>query len=467
MQEVGDTGEAFDAPALAVDGAGNAWLAWTHALRYSARIQGVRFVTALGTWTATTDLAPLPGPFEVTVESSPRLAIDAAGNTTLTYMWWKYNDTVWKATRWLATPPAPVVADVVPASGSLQVSATLASATDPALTVTGLEYSLDAGATWVAHSPGLTGFPLTISGLADGVTYAVRVRAVNVAGAGTASAVMPARSGTDVAPANLRIVSRTGTRVTLAWTPPAAGLLPTSYAIEGGLFGQSQVLATLPSGGPATQLTLDVPYGAYFVRVSSLWNGRRLGTSASLLFAVDANPEPSAPVGLLGSSAGSTLALSWRTTWEGAAPTGARLFVFGAITASLDLAMSESFVFPSVPPGTYTFAVSSTAGSRVGPPSALVTLTFPGACAGAPHPPAAFNASTQGRTVYLDWLPPSSGEAATSYVVTASGAFTGSFPISSRSFTSPVPPGSYTLSVQAVGPCGTSAPTAPQTVVVP
>lgn len=47
------------------------------------------------------------------------------------------------------------------------------------------------------------------------------------------------------------------------------------------------------------------------------------------------------------------------------------------------------------------------------------------------------------------------------------GAFTGTLPMTTRTLSTPVPPGSYTVRVAAVGLCGTSAFTAPQTIVVP
>ena len=69
--------------------------------------------------------------------------------------------------------------------------------------------------------------------------------------------------------------------------------------------------------------------------------------------------------------------------------------------------------------------------------------------------------------MFVDWLPPTTGAAAVGYVVSVSGAVSGSFPTQSRTLAVPVPPGSYTVSVASTGPCGTSAPTAAQTAIVP
>ena len=64
--------------------------------------------------------------------------------------------------------------------------------------ITNYEYSTDNGATWVTPSPAVTSSPLIISsGLTNCISYQVKIRAVNAAGAGTASAaaqLIPAAS---------------------------------------------------------------------------------------------------------------------------------------------------------------------------------------------------------------------------------------------------------------------------------
>ena len=176
---------------------------------------------------------------------------------------------------------------------------------------------------------------------------------------------------------------------------------------------------------------------------------------------------PSAPAGLLGMVNGTTLALSWRNTFSGGAPTGAVLDVTGTVAGSIPLGAVESFSFPGVPGGSYTFRVRNTNAAGASAASDPVSLTFPGACTGAPQTPTRFMAYATGATVNIIWEPPSSGSAATSYIVDATGSFTGSLPLAATSFSAPVPSGSYGLRVRAVNACGTSAPTAVQTVVVP
>ena len=65
------------------------------------------------------------------------------------------------------------------------------------------EYSTDNGSTWTACSPAVTSSPVAISGLTNGLTYLVKIKAVNAAGAGTASSsvsvtpVVPCTNPTD------------------------------------------------------------------------------------------------------------------------------------------------------------------------------------------------------------------------------------------------------------------------------
>lgn len=366
-----------------------------------------------------------------------------------------------RTARWRSTLALPRVAGVIPGPGVLQVGVVMPSADEPEYAPTALEYSIDGGITW---APAAAASPLVINGLADGVVYDVRLRIVNALGRGSPTGPMLARSGTDTRPDDLRVIERTGDVLTLAWTTPPAGVVPEVYELEGGIGGV--VLGAFRTGGAAARIVVRVPAGTFFIRVVSIARGVRSAPSPEIV--VTGGPSlPAGPTHLLGSSPGDTLALSWTNQFSGAVPTGLRLDVTGAISTSVTLPVREVFRLAGVPAGTYTFTVRAMNGALAGAAGNAVTLTFPGHCVAAPNPPTAFSASTEGGRVFLDWLPPASGEAVTHYVVSATGAFSGSFPSAARTFSAPVPPGSYTISVAAVGPCGTSPATTAQTIVVP
>jgi hypothetical protein len=173
------------------------------------------------------------------------------------------------------------------------------------------------------------------------------------------------------------------------------------------------------------------------------------------------------PTALTATANGNSLSLSWGHTFAGGAPTGTQLDVRGSATASLPLSAAETLALDGVPAGTYTLSVRATNTAGAGASSAPVTVTVPAACSGAPAPPANVLAYAIGRTVHLVWDPPTTGAAPASYVLHVGGSFTGAFPLPPRNFSSPAPPGAYSLSLSAVNACGSSAQTPSQTVFVP
>ena len=154
----------------------------------------------------------------------------------------------------------------------------------------------------------------------------------------------------------------------------------------------------------------------------------------------------------------------------GGPPTSLLLDVTGSIAATLPLGLGDTFSFSGVPTGTYTFQVRAVNAYGVSAPSNPVTLSFPGSassCGGAPVTPVNVAAAISGTFVSLTWQPSGAGPMPTSYVVQVTGGFVGSFATAAPGIAGTVAPGSYVVTVQAVNPCGTSAPTAPVTVTVP
>jgi autotransporter-associated beta strand protein len=118
----------------------------------------------------------------------------------------------------VVTPPsAPTITGVTAGDSRLTVAFT-SPASDGGGAVTGYQYSLDDGGTWLTPSPAVTSSPMVIGGLLNGTDYDVRIRAVNSAGPGTASA---AASGRPVGTGSLRIVNY---NITAADQLPRAGL---------------------------------------------------------------------------------------------------------------------------------------------------------------------------------------------------------------------------------------------------
>ena len=129
------------------------------------------------------------------------------------------------------------------------------------------------------------------------------------------------------------------------------------------------------------------------------------------------------------------------------------LDVSGSLSLSVPLGLTESFAFNGVPPGTYTLSVRSiNAFGAASPSSNPVTLSFPGACSGAPETPANFVAYRVGHTIFVSWDTPAAGAAPTAYVVSVTGSFTGSVPTSGAFRERDGGPGTYSLTVAAIEP---------------
>lgn len=257
-----------------------------------------------------------------------------------------------------------------------------------------------------------------------------------------------------------------GNMVTLRWTPPAAGLPPTGYVLEGGV-NPGEVLASFPTGSTAPIFTFVAPTGTFHVRIHALTGADKGAASNELRIVVNVPEAPSAPANLLGLVNGSDVSLAWRNTFEGGAPTHLFLDVSGSLSTTLPLPLADTFSFAGVPDGTYTLRLRAANASGLSDSSNPVTLTFPAACSGVPATPTNVVASKDGGLVTVLWDSATSGPAATNFVVNVAGSFVGSFPTTERALSGTVGPGTYTITVSATNVCGASPPSAPQTVVVP
>ena len=132
-------------------------------------------------------------------------------------------------------PSAPTGLAATPGDGSATILFTPGAPGSAA--ITNYEYSLDGGTTWLPINPAVTTSPVVISGLTNGVTYSVTLRAVSSAGNGAASSavsVTPSGSGpapdpgfAPSAPVGVSGVPGDGS-VTVSWgVPESAG----SFAI--------------------------------------------------------------------------------------------------------------------------------------------------------------------------------------------------------------------------------------------
>ena len=368
-----------------------------------------------------------------------------------------------------AVPTTVADAYTTPFNTALSVAAPGVLANDSANGGASLTASLQTGVahgTLALNANGSFSYtPATGYSGADSFTY----RAVNSVGPGNtvtvSITVSPAPPVGPQPPSNFRITGMSGTTVSMAWTLPTSGPAVIALQLEGGPTPGS-VIGALPLGATPA-VTVALPTGSFFIRLRSITASGVSGPSNEIVAHVNVPVPPSAPSNLLGLVNGPVLSLAWTPTFGGGAPAGALLDVTGPVVATLPLGPAEMFTYPAVPPGTYTFSVrqANAAGSSGG--SNAVTLTFPGACSGAPQAPRNFAAFNASGVLNVIWDPPASGPAPTTYTIVVGGSYVGALPMTTRSFTIPPPPGTYTFAVTASNACGTSAPTATQTVSFP
>ncbi|MCC7124471.1 MAG: M36 family metallopeptidase [Acidobacteria bacterium] len=300
---------------------------------------------------------------------------------------------------------------------------------------------------------------------ADGFIY----RPSNVNGPGDEGFVSLVTSGppTIQAPYNLRVDNVSGTTVTLRWDQPSIGPAATAFVLEGGI-SPGEVLASIPTGHLGSTFTFAAPVGSFYIRMHAMQGATKSPASNEVRLHVAVPVAPSAPANLLGTALGSNLALAWKNTFLGGAPTGLVLDVTGSLTTSIPIGVSEGFSFAGVPGGSYTLQLRATNAGGSSAASNPVSLTFPAAsCTGAPQAPQNPHAYRIGNQIFVIWDPPAAGAAQTGYTLNVSGSFVGSFALTGRAISGAVPPGTYNLSVVATNACGTGPAAPTQTITVP
>lgn len=98
------------------------------------------------------------------------------------------SSTVTKTTG--SVPSAPTGLNATPGNGTIEI--TFVAGSDGGSPITNYQYTLDNEASWISFSPPDTSSPVTITGLTNGTTYNIKLRAVNAIGNGTASSSVSA-----------------------------------------------------------------------------------------------------------------------------------------------------------------------------------------------------------------------------------------------------------------------------------
>ncbi len=198
-------------------------------------------------------------------------------------------------------PLAPTSVVVTP--GSTQLSVAFTPGGDGGSAITNYKYSIDGGTSFVACSPSQTTSPIVITGLTNGTTYNIQIKAVNAIGDGTATAstaATPLRTSLTTDYYRSRTTGNWGTAATWessadAITWGTATLSPTSSANTITILNSYNV--TIAAAVTADQLVIET--GATLTNSSGLTIANGTGTdltisgaltnSSSFLISVSAN----------------------------------------------------------------------------------------------------------------------------------------------------------------------------------
>jgi endonuclease/exonuclease/phosphatase family metal-dependent hydrolase len=269
-----------------------------------------------------------------------------------------------------------------------------------------------------------------------------------------------------------------GHTAAFVWQPPSTGGVPASYVLEASLSPGGPLIASMPVVGTTLDVP-NVPNGVYYVRVRALNASGVSAPSHEVVVVVPADGGctglPGAPESLRGSATNNQVTLSWRAPANDCGVISYSVQA-GSTPGATDIAVvnvgNARAVSSSAPPGTYyvrVVAVNALGGSVA---SNEVAVSVPGGgCMAAPHPSQDLRARVTGSTVTLSWSPPADGCASTTYTVHA-GSYPGQSDLgvvsvgAATSLTATASAGTYYVHVVASNALGTSAPSAPVSVIV-
>ena len=131
----------------------------------------------------------------------------------------------------VAQPPAaPTIDAIAGSSGQISISFT-AGATNGAA-ITNYEYSTNNGVNWTTRSPVATTSPLTVSGLSNGTTYSVRLRAINSAGTSDSSTAVSATPTAVVVGGGSNISTTYGSAASSSQFTATGGTAPYNFTLS-------------------------------------------------------------------------------------------------------------------------------------------------------------------------------------------------------------------------------------------
>ena len=173
------------------------------------------------------------------------------------------------------TPGAPGITSVV--AGNRNVVVTFTSPTTTGGAALGYyDYSVDGGTTWQSGQYRTKNTALTITGLINGTSYSVKIRARNTVGAGAASVATSAVPFTTPGKTLVQTILTTSTTATVTFTAPGTGgrsITSYQYSLNNGVTWVTRSSGTTASPLVITGLVTKRFYSVQVRAVSSAGSG--------------------------------------------------------------------------------------------------------------------------------------------------------------------------------------------------
>jgi hypothetical protein len=161
-------------------------------------------------------------------------------------------------------PGAPTIDSITATNGQLAVAFTPGATNGSA--ITNYEFSTNNGVNWTTRSPVATTSPITITGLTNGQSYNVRLRAINGAGSG--------ESSTAVSATPTAVVVGGGSDISITYGQSGS---TSAFSATGGTGVYTYSLSATPSGvsisGSTVTASSSTPAGSYTQNVIATDNG--------------------------------------------------------------------------------------------------------------------------------------------------------------------------------------------------
>ena len=187
------------------------------------------------------------------------------------------------------TPSAPTITGITAGDGQLSVAFT-AGATG-GLAITTYKYSFD-GVSWTTRQTGTTASPIVITGLTNGTSYNVQIKAVNASVDGTATGITAATPSTTPSAPSITGITAGDGQLSVAFTAGATGgsaITTYKYSFDGSSWTTRQT-GTTASPIVITGLTNGTSYNVQIKAVNANGDGTATSSTSGTPYTVPGVP---------------------------------------------------------------------------------------------------------------------------------------------------------------------------------